>query len=98
MKAIYILIAAAILSLHSCEKLFFEAEPENNPEALLENLWTTFQTDYASFDVRGVDWQEVYNNYRSLVTAETRDEELAEVFRQVLRTLDDGHVSLIVPG
>jgi C-terminal processing protease CtpA/Prc len=45
-----------------------------------------------------VNWQEVYNNYRPLVTAETSDEELAEIFQQVLRTLDDGHVSLIVPG
>ncbi|MGW8315475.1 MAG: S41 family peptidase [Bacteroidales bacterium] len=98
MKAIYIFISLAILTLSSCEKIFFEPEPANNPEALFEDLWNTFNTDYASFNVRGVDWQEVYDTYRPLVSAETSDEELAEVFRQVLRTLDDGHVSLIVPG
>ena len=98
MKTIYILLGLSILAISSCEKLFFETEPENNPEAMFEDLWNTFNTEYASFSVRGVNWQEVYNNYRPLVTAETSDEELAEIFKQVLRTLDDGHVSLIVPG
>lgn len=99
MKAIYILTSIVIfLSCSSCDHLFFEPEPENNPEALFEDLWSTFNNEYSSFDVRGIDWQEVYNSYRPLVSAETSDEELAEIFRQVLRTLDDGHVSLIVPG
>ena len=98
MKTIYILISLSILTISSCEKLLFETEPENNPEALFEDLWNTFNSEYASFSVRGVDWQEVYHNYRPLVTAGTSDEELAEIFKQVLRTLDDGHVSLIVPG
>jgi carboxyl-terminal processing protease len=97
MKTIYLFLALTILSLSSCEKLYFEPEPENNPEALFEDLWSTFNTDYASFGVRGVNWQEVYDTYRPQVTSETSEEELAEIFRQVLRTLDDGHVSLIVP-
>lgn len=98
MKPIYILLGLSILAISSCEKLFFETEPENNPEAMFEDLWNTFNTEYASFNVRGVNWQEVYDNYRPLVTAETSDEELADIFKQVLRVLDDGHVSLIVPG
>jgi hypothetical protein len=98
MKTIHILTSLAILTLSSCEKMFFEPEPENHPEALFEDLWNTFNTDYASFGVRGVNWQEVYDNYRPLVTSESSDEELAEIFRQVLRILDDGHVSLIVPN
>lgn len=98
MKTIYILISLAILSFSSCEKMFFETEPENNPEAMFEDLWGTFNTDYASFSVRGVNWKEVYDTYRPQVSSATSNEELVEIFKQVLRTLDDGHVSLIVPG
>ena len=79
MKTNYILLGAAVLTLSSCEKTFFEPEPENNPEALFEDLWNTFNTDYSSFSVRGVDWQEVYDTYRPLVNAGTSDEELADI-------------------
>jgi len=99
MKSIYIIISLSIvMMLTSCEKTFFEAEPRNNPEALFEDFWNTFNTDYASFQVRGVNWQEVYDNYRPQVGPETSDIELAEIFKQLIRTLDDGHVSLTVPG
>lgn len=97
MKTIYLLISLTILTLSSCEKALFEPEPESHPEALFEDLWNTFNTDYSSFGVREVNWQEVYDQYRPLVNSETSDEELAQILRQVLRILDDGHVSLIVP-
>jgi len=95
MKTLYISIATALVMLvTSCEKLSLEAEPLNNPEALFENLWLTFRNDYAGFDVRGVDWQLQYDTYRPRVDASTSDEELYDVFKQMLRTLDDGHVDL----
>lgn len=99
MKTIYILFLSMLLvSLSSCEKMSFETQPENNQEALFENLWTTYQTDYAGFELRGVDWQLQYDTYRPQVNASTSDEELYEVFKQMLRTLDDGHVSLTGMG
>ena len=99
MKTIYLIVSFAIMMiLSSCEKTLFEAEPENNPEALFEDFWNTFKTDYASFRVRGINWQEVYDNYRPQVSQETTDTELAEIFKQLIRLLDDGHVTLIVPG
>ncbi len=86
------------MMLTSCEKTYFEAEPENNPEALFENFWNTFNDDYASFQVKGINWQQVYNEYRPQVSSETTDEELTEILYQLIRVLDDGHVSLTVPG
>jgi carboxyl-terminal processing protease len=92
-----ILLALAIFALNACEKTFFEAEPENNPEALFEDLWTTFNTDYAGFEERGVDWNEQYQIYRPQVSDETSSEELKEIIKQMLRVLNDGHVSLTTP-
>ncbi len=93
----YLLIVISIVSFLGCEKTFFEAAPKNNPEALFEDLWTTFETDYAPFEERGVDWQEQYEIYRPQVSANTSDEALFGIFRQMLRSLNDGHVSMIIP-
>ena len=76
--------------LAGCEKVFFEPQPENNPEALFENLWTTFNTDYAVFEERGVDWDAQYSIFRQQVTPATTDTELEIIVKQLLRTLDDG--------
>ncbi|MGC9353651.1 MAG: S41 family peptidase [Mariniphaga sp.] len=79
-----------------CEKLFVE-EPANNPVAVFENLWTTFNEEYAPFEERNVDWNAEYANYRPLVTDQTTDDEIFDILSQLLATLDDGHVSLTAP-
>ena len=96
-KITYIALVISVFAITSCEKAIFEPDPENNPEALFESLWTTFYTDYGGFEERGVDWEEQYNIYRPRVSAETSSEELKEMFKQMLRVLDDGHVSLTTP-
>jgi len=98
MKALHIILTATIfILLVSCEKMSFEKEPAYNPEDLFEDLWNTFRTDYAGFEIRGVDWQLQYETFRPMVDENTTDDELISVFKQLLRTLDDGHVSLAVP-
>lgn len=93
-----ILFVFSLLTFFSCEKTFFEPEPLDNPEALFEDLWTTFNTDYAPFEERGVDWQEQYQVYRSQVNATTNTDELFDIMKQMLRSLNDGHVAMVVPN
>lgn len=95
-NSIYILIIT--LFFLGCEKTFFEEAPQNNPIAMFEELWGTFNTDYANFDERHVDWNEIYSTYRPLVTDQTSDAELQQIFREMLIGLDDGHVELIFPN
>ncbi len=99
MNKINIIIAFSLLFflVAACEKMFKEP-PANNPEAIFEDLWTSFQEEYAVFAERGVDWQAEYNNYRPMVSTNTRDAELFEIISQMLGKLDDGHVSLTAPG
>jgi len=86
------------LSILSCRDTFFEEEPINEPEEIFEDMWNTFDTDYAVFEERGIDWQDEYNNFRPLVTSRTSQEELYTIFTQLLGKLNDGHVSLVAPN
>src|SRR6187549_2272490 len=88
---------AILFMMQSCSSVF-EAEPENNPEAILEDFWKTFDEEYAVFEERGVDWDDQYVAFRPEVTASTTDDELFAILAQIVEPLDDGHVSLTAPG
>lgn len=88
------LLLAFILS--SCEKMFIEP-PKNNPEAVFDNLWTTFNEEYAPFEERKVNWDSIYNAYRPLVKSSSTDDELFQVLSNMLKVFDDGHINLIAP-
>jgi carboxyl-terminal processing protease len=66
------------------------------PEKNFEELWQTFHNRYPFFKLRNVDWKKQYDTYRPKVTNQTSDDELFEIFCQMLDPLDDGHVSLTV--
>lgn len=86
-----------IFTLFGCKKMFVEP-PKNNPEAIFDNLWNTFNEEYAPFQERKVDWNLEYKKYRPLVHGATTDDELFLIMSQMLATLDDGHVSLTAPN
>lgn len=65
-----------------------------DPEKNFEELWKTFNNRYPFFEVRNVDWKKQYETYRAKVTNETGDDELFDIFCQMLAPLNDGHVSL----
>ncbi len=66
-----------------------------DPEKNFEELWKTFHNRYPFFELRNVDWKKQYDAYRPKVTSETSDDELFDIFCQMLDPLDDGHVELI---
>lgn len=99
MKTIIKYMVASVLffGVVGCESIFSE-QPKNDPEAIFENLWTSFQEEYAPFEERNVDWEQAYSRFRPLVNPATSDDELFEVISDMLSELDDGHVSLTTPG
>lgn len=76
----------------------FIEPPKNNPEALFENIWQTFNEEYAPFDERNVDWQQAYNMFRPQVNMNTTDDELFTIISEMLKLFDDGHISLTAPN
>jgi carboxyl-terminal processing protease len=65
-----------------------------DPEENFEELWGTFHNRYPFFELRKVDWRKQYAVYRPRVTSKTGDDELFDIFSQMLDPLDDGHVEL----
>src|SRR5216684_5283950 len=65
-----------------------------DPEKNFEELWETFHNRYPFFELRNVDWKKQHDTYRPKVTRETNDDELFDIFCQMLDPLDDGHVEL----
>jgi carboxyl-terminal processing protease len=65
-----------------------------DPELNFEKLWETFQNRYPFFELRNVDWKKQYDTYRPEVTSLTTDDELFDIFCEMLGPLDDGHVAL----
>jgi carboxyl-terminal processing protease len=65
-----------------------------NPELSFEKLWETFHNRYPFFELRNVDWKKQYEIYRPRVTALTTDDELFDIFCEMLDPLNDGHVEL----
>ena len=65
-----------------------------DPEKNFEQLWKTFHRRYPFFALRNVDWKKQYETYRPKVTRKTSDDELFDIFCQMLAPLNDGHVEL----
>ncbi len=88
-----------IISLSvSCEKIFFQDEPADDPEAIFDYFWQAYEENYAVFDERDVDWFASYEIYRPLVSDQTTEDELYLILTEMLKPLNDGHVTLIAEG
>ena len=67
----------------------------NDPIKNFDFLWETFHNRYPFFELRKVDWKQQFELYRAKVTNRTNDDELFEIFCDMLGPLNDGHVELI---
>lgn len=64
-------------------------------EKNFEFLWQAYDQNYALFKAKSIDWRALYNIYRPMVTAETKDDELWEILSRMLSHLNDNHVRLV---
>lgn len=67
----------------------------HDAEELFEDLWQTFSDRYPFFELRNVDWNKQYQIYRQQVKKSTTEDELFDIFCNLLAPLDDGHIELI---
>lgn len=86
------------LSLCGCQTLILGEEASNDPENNFEIFWKDFDRHYGLFEARGWDWEAMYAAYRPQVTPRTTDEELYEIFRQMVADLNDSHTFIYWPG
>lgn len=84
-----------MITFSSCENAFMEPVNEADAVTTFDYLWEKVNQQYAFFDVKGVDWDAVYREYRPQVVNGMSDESLFDVCAAMLNTLQDGHTNLI---
>ena len=84
----------SLTTLAGCEKLLMPTSPDSTPTAVFDQLWQQFDRQYSLFDVKGVDWQLVYDTLRPKVNESISSDSLFAICAAMLNTLCDGHVNL----
>lgn len=69
----------------------------SDPQYNFQTFWNTFDEHYTSFELKGIDWDQVYEDYQPKINKNTTDLELFSVFQEIISLLNDGHVSMDVP-
>ncbi|MTI29348.1 S41 family peptidase, partial [Xanthovirga aplysinae] len=72
-------------------------EYKENPKLNFLTFWKTFKEHYASFEIKNVDWDKVYEKYEPKISENTSSSELYDVFQEMISLLNDGHVKMPVP-
>lgn len=63
---------------------------------LFEKLWTKIDKNYPSFELKGVDWQKMYNYVKPKITSNLTQEQLMDTISLMLKPLNDGHVGVLM--
>ena len=83
-----------LVGFFSCEHLFLEEDVSNDPEAIFDLYWETFDKNYSYFSYKEIDWYEIYNRYRTEIGPETTDEHLITILARMSNELRDPHVNI----
>ena len=96
MKKLYFLLLILIgATLISCERAFMVDDEDPHATNVFDYLWNKVDQQYAFFDLKGVDWDSVYEVYRPKVYDDMDSDSLFSVCAAMLNTLRDGHTNLI---
>lgn len=93
-KATLLVGLAGLFIMASCEKEMIGTEPGNTPVNNFELFWKTFDQRYGLFDVKQINWQGIHDQFSGRVNDQTTDEELYQVFSDMIVLLNDNHVNL----
>lgn len=94
MKPTVITALAILLLATSCEKAFIPDSGSAQATDVFNHLWQQVDERYSMFDVKNVDWQQVYDTLRPRVRDGMDPDSLFALCAAMLNTLRDGHVNL----
>lgn len=83
-----------LAGLAACERVLLGRDAPQEPTENFEFLWTDLHERYSYFELKAIDWHEVGEAYRPLITDDMDEEALFEVLADLLFELEDGHVNL----
>ena len=68
---------------------------DTDPLLNFDVFWSTMNEQYAFFEQRGVDWNELRDQWRGQLNGASSDEDLFNVLIELITPLCDGHVQLM---
>jgi len=92
-----ILPLVLFISLSSCSKGLYDIAEVTNNNEVYEEFWHHVYENYIYFNIKGVDWNEVYERHGSSLHELTTDQELFEAIELSLLELKDTHNNLLTP-
>jgi hypothetical protein len=97
MKRIKLAIALlVIMSISACQ-VFLGSDPDNSPRGIFDTVWNDFNKTYALFEHKGINWDDVYRQFSPQIHSDMTDRELFDVIANMLKVLEDSHVTLSSP-
>lgn len=91
------LVAVLALLAAGCVDIFLPAQPAADPVTVFDAFWHEFDAHYAFFDLKGIDWDSVYRDYRPRIKPGMEESLLAATLGAITRNLKDGHADLYTP-
>lgn len=92
MKKLFPLIAILLITFCSCRKVFFDEDIINTPQNNFEMFWKDFNLFYPFFEIKQINWDSVYSVNKALISNQTSESELLNIFSEMIRPLRDNHV------
>jgi len=71
-------------------------ETVNQPLKNFGEFWQLFDKNYASFEEKNINWDSIGRLHQQTIHPNTSNKELFHVFCEMIKPLEDSHVSLIV--
>lgn len=90
-------VVLAVLSV-ACAEAVLGPSPGTNRAAIFDDLWRDFDLHYSFFELKDVNWDTLRAVYRPRALAASNDTAFAARLGDMLRTLQDVHVSLTTAG
>ncbi len=86
------------INLHRIDRLpgTHRANSKNDPIAAFEIFAATFSAHYPFFENRNVDWPWMTKTHRLRVSESTTDEQLANIFADMIAPLGDAHTNIVL--
>lgn len=77
-----------------CFKIGFSQSDNYKQMRLFNKLWKKIDNHYASFEIKGINWQDSYELFKPKISKELTQEQLMDTLALMLKQFNDGHVGV----
>ena len=90
------LLVVFLFLFSSCNETFVGQNPPNTHLAIFEEFWKGVDSIWPEFASKKVNWDSLYQIYKSQAEAAKGDAELVKILTPLLKSLKDGHTNIYI--